>query len=203
MPSVYAPNIARVELRGTYYGEEVLNTLWFQRDPGVTPAPTIADLAGTIENWWRDNLRLIQAQAYTLREVFVTDWSSATAPTAQSSNQLPANGLNLDQGVPGNVALVVAFRSAGRGRSSRGRNYVPGMVEGNVAGNTFSQATVDAVVTAYEVLFDTDNIGWQHVVYSQQANGALRPSGVAVPVTQYTADLFVDSQRRRLAGRGR
>jgi hypothetical protein len=108
--------------------------------------------------------------------------------------------------VPNNVALCLSFRSSGRGRSSRGRNYISGFPEGYVSGNDIDTTLADALVVAYEELKDaaTFTDDWTWIVYSRFQNGNARPEALIAPVDAVVlTDYTVDSQRRRLPGRGR
>lgn len=204
MPTAYNSSVARAELRGTYFGEEVMNVLWFQSLAIPVTQGMLGNLGSALAQWWRDNLRLVQSNNYVLREVYVASWANATAPTATESLFPAEPGLNLQEGVPGSVALCVTFRTAGRGRSSRGRNYVAGLTENVLQGNNWTQTITDSVVSAYFALQPAVSVeGWEHVVYSQFTSNTLRPVGQAAAVTSVTADTRVDSMRRRLAGRGR
>jgi hypothetical protein len=76
-----------------------------------------------------------------------------------------------------------------------------------VVGNTFDATKADNLVQAYidGILTNADiTASWEMVVVSTVENKAPRASALVQPVTSvlYT-DLTVDSQRRRLTGRGR
>jgi len=107
--------------------------------------------------------------------------------------------------LPGNCSLSISFRTAGRGRSSRGRNYFVGLVESQVNGDVVNGGNVDAYQTLYEELIGAGSVvtGWQWVVVSRFFNGAPRTAGLAQPVTAVVVvDSFIDSMRSRLLGRG-
>jgi hypothetical protein len=204
MPTAYRPGVLQVNLRGRYYGEEVQNTLWVEKVSGLPTALELAEVAIATRDWWLDNLRNIISTNYTLNEIYVADWASGTAATYTETGSLPASGANTNEGVSGNVACVVTIRSGGRGRSSRGRNFVCGLTENVTLGNLFTQAVVDAVQAGYEMLLIVyQPIGYEPVVYSQFSSNAVRTIGEAFPVVAYTVNREVDSMRRRLAGRGR
>jgi hypothetical protein len=75
-----------------------------------------------------------------------------------------------------------------------------------VTGNTLNAGYASDFVIAYNDLlpggvFEPD--GWRWVVLSRYTAGAPRAAGVAFAVTRALfTDLTVDSQRRRLPGRG-
>lgn len=113
--------------------------------------------------------------------------------------------------MPGNVTMSVSFRTALRGRSFRGRNYVAGLTEDQVAGNIFISTLSASWKAAYEAIAAAiASTGWTWVVVSRFSGVDAvtkepipRAAGVTTPVLSViVVDDFVDSQRRRLAGRG-
>lgn len=118
---------------------------------------------------------------------------------------LPIAGTNGTASMPNNVALALAFKTALRGRSFRGRIFLPGLTEGNVVDNTVQPAFITAWYTFFGILASTliDLIAWQ-VVVSRVEGGDPRPAGVVTQVNNWiVTNTVVDSMRRRLPGRGR
>jgi hypothetical protein len=79
-----------------------------------------------------------------------------------------------------------------------------GLTENDVAGNQLNSIVQAAFVAAYEELLDPAVITvgeWS--VASRFTNNEPRTTGISAPVTAVQAtDNIVDSQRRRLPGRG-
>lgn len=93
---------------------------------------------------------------------------------------------------PPDIALVVTWRTALRGRSYRGRTYI-GPFTKSVLGNDGgpNAAQLDRVVQAVPKLIgDSVTRDWQICVLSREL-------GVATPVTSADVDLEFDTQRRR------
>jgi hypothetical protein len=204
MAFVPVPNCAEVEIRQQCDNQLIENTLYFEHATPPT-ATELQALADSIEAWWGDSILPLLSNTLTYRETYVTDLSEATGPTATQAGFAPAAGGSPDNHAPNNVSLCVSFRTAGRGRSSRGRNYVAGIPSTGVNGDLISQTFTDSVVAAYNNLNVLGNLpsGWTWVVVSRFSGGAARATGVAFPVTRALAvDRIVDSQRRRLPGRG-
>lgn len=206
MPFVPVPNTAQVNVRGTYLGEQVENTLYVRSNTAWSAA-TLQGLTDTIAAWVEGPYRAVLSTAWTYREVYAVDLASASGPTATTTPLGAVAGAKVGDPLPGNVSLCVSFRTGARGRSFRGRNYISGLVEPEVSGNSINLAFAEQVVLVYQQLLIPDEylqIGWTWVVVSRRANNAWRTTGVATPVTQVLiVDNFVDSQRRRLPGRGR
>lgn len=204
MASVPVPNCALAEMRYSLDGQDVENTLWFRFQADIVPSD-LEDLGTALLSWWEANLRPLQPTALTLREVYMTD---QTTPNGPSFTQLPlgANtGERAEAILPSNVSLAVSFRTNFRGRGFRGRNYVLGLTENMVTANQVAPTVVADYAIAYAQLPTfLEPLSITHVVASRYLGNAPRPVGVSTPVTAYLCvDGTVDSQRRRLPGRGR
>jgi hypothetical protein len=205
---VFVPkaNTVQIAIRGRLHGEQVVNTLYFQNLSGSGTSGDLASLGADILSWFVADMIPLLTSGYGLREVYAVDMSSETAPTATVTPAVQTSGGNLSPSLPNNVALCVSFRTAGRGRSSRGRNYISGLTEADVDNNVYTLATGNAVQAAYEKLLDaaTFSLDWTWCVYSRYENGLPRPEAFTPPIEAVVlTDLVVDSQRRRLPGRGR
>jgi len=192
------------ELRFDYFGQKIENTLYFRKIGGSSVAQAIG-LMNDLEVWWTSLLSVYLSGDISLRELNVTDLSSASgysvsqaAPTPNPTGGIAAAGL------PGNVALCVSFRTPNRGRSFRGRNYVAGLAETSVTGNTLDATRVAGILGSYQgIPSSIVSSAWDWVVVSRFTGGAPRVAGLATDVTSVVVvDDFVDSQRRRLTGRG-
>jgi len=193
----------QIEVRSTLNGEKVENVLYFQRDSAVDVA-SMEDLADTISNWWNTECRPLQSQSYVAKEVYATDLTTETGPTFTDlqNNNIPG-AISASGAMPGNVAVCVSLRTAGRGRSARGRNYWCGLTEAQCSGNALTGAIIDDIPQAYMEIMTYIPVDYTWVVVSRYHDGAPRASGLAQPVTQaLLVDSNLDSMRRRLAGRG-
>lgn len=192
-----------VEMRYLADGQQVENTLYFKRDDAVTPG-NMEDLADIMYTWWTGNMAPITGSYVALREVFVTDLTSPTAATVVRVSSPAEPGEDAAPALPNNVSYTITFRTNQRGRSARGRNYFIGLVRTQVDGNQITSGFATAYQAAYAAIpalvFED---GWQWVVASRYSGGAPRSEGVTFPITSVALfDATVDSQRRRLPGRG-
>lgn len=198
------PNTVQYEIRMLWDNQEIENTVWFEHTAAPTGA-SIATVADAILDWYAAGVLPNLSSAVTLVEVYGTDMTSQTGPTGTAVAAGSTVGGVLSPSLPNNVAMCVSFRTARRGRWFRGRNYVPGMAEDGVTANAFLPARVANIVGAYNSLIGVaaDNAAtW--VVASRRVAGAPRLEGITEPVTAaLVTDTYVDSQRRRLPGRGR
>ncbi len=203
MPFVPLTNTCLLELIFDYYGEVVENTLHFRGTAAWTEA-LMNTLAGEVISWWNVNIRPSLSADLTLMRVKVTDQESQIGPAVEYTTGLPlSGGVSATPGLPGNVACVVSFRTANRGRNYRGRNYIAGIPEGSVTGNELAGAFITAMDTGYEALLTTALANSADlVVASRYFQNAPRVAGITSVVTSIIVDDRVDSQRRRLQGRG-
>jgi hypothetical protein len=206
MTFVPADDVVQANLRFTLLDQKIENTLYFYYAPTSVSVAAMQQLGLDLISWWGTNVAPELVDDIFMREVYLTDLSTQTGPTA---SVVPGNniigGYSSDP-VPNNVALCVSFRTNGRGRSARGRNYISGFSETQLSGNTMDTAIADNIRAAYELLLDpiTFTDDWLWVVLSRFANGNPRAQGLVQPVeTAVLTDYTVDSQRRRLPGRGR
>ena len=104
-----------------------------------------------------------------------------------------------------NATTIAVKKNTGRaGRSYRGRVYHVGLTEIQVQDNRITPTATAAINTAYSTLitrYTAINCEW--VVASTQNNNVPRVVGVATPIVGVSVDPVIDSQRRRLPGRGR
>lgn len=204
MAFVPTSNTCLVEMRMLYDQQRIENTFHFQSEGGFT-AETLTAVGNAMIIWWNENLAPCLVTDCVLREVYVVDLSSATAPAATVTPPAPSSGTRGTAGAPGSTAFCISLRTVGRGRSSRGRNYVSGLDRGAIVESRMDPVYVNQLVSAYRALLGTGSPGstvWGVVSYRN--NKVARPAGLFEPITAVVAvDNVIDSQRRRLPGRGR
>jgi len=142
--------------------------------------------------------------SYVYRETYVKGLEDIIDLESTDATHASDTGEITGEDVPGNVAFALKFQTGHTGRSARGRNFISGIPEDAVTGNTITEAYADAYRDAYTSIATALNSGgFPMVVVSRYTLGAKRTVGLTLPVTviSYT-DLNIDSQRNRLAGRG-
>lgn len=204
MPFVPVPDTVLAELRFDYFGQKVENTLYFRKLGGSSIAQAVG-LMNDLELWWTTLLSDYLSEDISLRELNVTDLSSASGYSVSQATPTPnPKGAIAAAGLPGSVAICVSFRTPNRGRSFRGRNYVAGLAETTVAGNELDATRVAGILGSYQGLPSMIvTTPWDWVVVSRESGGVDRVTGLSTEITSVViVDDFVDSQRRRLTGRG-
>lgn len=212
MPFVPVLNTAEAQLVVRLDSQTMENTLFFQL-PTDPSAADLLSLGGDLIAWWGDNIAPQVSAAAELIEIVCTSLTSDTSPSVTSVPPVAALGLVSGDFLPTNASLAVSFRTNLRGRSFRGRNYVIGLTESQVTGNHVSNVSVAAYKAAYEVLLPaggafTDDWAWVVVSRFHGVDVNHKPiprtAGVRTAVTSVViVDDVIDSQRRRLPGRGR
>jgi len=210
MPFVPVENTALVEVRMSLAEQKVENTLWVLNDE-PWDGGSLEELCSEIVTWWGTSYASITTDQVLLREVVATDQTSLTSATASVSGD-SAPGEHIGGTLPGNCSLAVSFRTAMRGRSFRGRNFVVGIpLEEMSSTNQVQTEYQSAVKDAYDAFATAiTTASWTWVVASRfsgvdpdTGKPIPREAGVATLVTNtVVVDGVVDSQRRRLPGRG-
>lgn len=210
MPFVPVANTVEFELRAILDDQKVENTLYFGRGFAPTAVQMLA-MANLLAGWWAAEVADYTAESVSLVEVYATDLTSASGPTASYIPPSAVTGGDASAALPNNVSLCVSFRTANRGRSYRGRNYVVGLTEAAVVLNTVQPAYIASILEAYNLLPGLGTAtGWTWYVVSRFSGvdpdthaPIPRVTGVRTPVTTVViVDPTVDSARRRLPGRG-
>lgn len=194
----------RVSVEFTLFGQTVVITLWFKGEAPATDT-TLASLGTLLDTWVTGDLLPAMSADIAYTGLTLVAQDSSSAPALYMPKSPAVSGGRAATSMPGNVTYTIKFSTAQRGRSGRGRNYMPGISSDAVSGNQIAASLADEFVAAYQELADmleTDG-NWTHVVVSHQEDNVPRLAGLAQPVTSYSyADYDLDSQRRRLAGRG-
>jgi hypothetical protein len=211
MPFVPVANAVGVEMRMTLDNQKIENTLYFFNPTGPD-ATNMTLLASELEGWWTNECAPLLPLDVALREIVITDLTTATSFQVTSALAAPVFGTVGSPALPNNVSMAVSFRTALRGRSFRGRNYIAALTEGSVVNNTVQPTQVADWIAAYAQLLTDPGIaaaGYTWCVVTRfsgvDANGDPIPrvAGGAQPVTAVVVtDTTVDSMRRRLPGRG-
>jgi hypothetical protein len=203
MAFIPANHVAQVNLRYLYLGQQCENVYNFQ---GIGPwdSATLASCAQDVSQWWVTNL-----QSLTSNSLFHTGWYAVDLTTdagaySETTFPVPYQGSLAEPALPGNVTVAVSFRTLLRGRSYRGRAYHLGLTPSQIAGDQLAPAALAALLPAYQLLLTLPlPNGAAFSVVSRQHDGVVATVATVVPYATVTMDPNLDSQRRRLATRGR
>ena len=197
MPIPNNPDVVKVAMVYARDTRQFINTLHFAQVGGWT-LPNLQLLATDIVAWWEDFYRLHLSSEVSLQQVQVRlldpsnplAWDFAPSPSIPGSVNQPSS--------PSNVSLTMSWRTGLAGRKYRGRIYAPGILEGDA--QPFDDASAILVATLA-------NAASNLLAGAIEGNGRLvifhLLSNTFTYVTSAVIESLLDSQRRRLAGRGR
>lgn len=204
MPHPYIPitdtieAAVRFDINGTL-AEIVFNFKW----PTAVTTTVMQNLGTIIVDWILNTLAPDVTTGVTFNDVYLTDLTTSSSPafswlTGTSAN-LPQSGGGSGTAVQNHTALVVSRRTPNRGRSYRGRTYIAGLREVNLlTTNSWSSGTLSGFLAHYLALIvNTGLAGFTDVVVSRHSGGSPRVVGVTTPVSAYSIDSEIGSQRRR------
>lgn len=194
-------NVVYVELIYNIFQQTCQNTLYFVNAGDMTVQrldALIAELAG----WYATEMEPLVSDSLTLAEITARDMT--TEFSIQSAQSFAQVGNLTSPALPLNVTAAIKFNTGYVGRRNRGRNFLVGLTEGQVTGNELISTVADDFIDAYEEMFAlTEAIDFVHCVASRAGvNPTTGGEGAWKYVNSYSMDLFIDSQRRRLSGRG-
>lgn len=197
-----APSIALTLIRGVVDDQLTLLDLhWFAS--GAITQLTLQNITDAVAGWASTTLAPLLSDDWSLTGVDGVDLGSATGVVAFNST-VTLGGIT-GEANPNNVAACVSLRTSQRGRSGRGRNFVPGIPGSVVTLNTLDSTFIANLVDGYGQLVGpgTFETGWQLVVLSRVTGGVARAEGIGIPVT--SVKMVTDkvrSMRSREVGHG-
>lgn len=203
MAYIPAINVAKVGVDFTLSGQKVAMTFHFKKEGGWD-IDGLEDLGAAMILWAVNELMTGISQEILLTGATAVDLTTATSPSVALPVTPPeAGGIALPS-IASNAAACVTARTPQRGRSFRGRNYVPGLATDALEDAGFLTLGALSFLTSCWSELDTveDTTSSTHGVASFQSNLAPRAAALFTPYTSYTMDQPLDSQRRRLPGRG-
>ena len=203
MTFIPTPGAVRTAMQFTMDDNLIVNTMWGYKN-AVISVTDLDNMNSAALAWWQANIQGQQCANVVLNSIVSYDQSAIDAPSRTLLVTTSNAGTKGGQSLPGNVAIVVSFRTNGRGRSSRGRMYLFGFKADDLSTpNQISAALRTTLVNAaVDLVGKIAFVGLQHVIVSHFFNKAPRTAGLVQPVTSQVIDTYVDSQRRRLTGRG-
>lgn len=203
MPFIPCPNTVQLELIYSQAGQTTQNVHHYLT-PVVPSAASLSLFCASALDWWDTQLENRVCSATQLVLIRATDLSSQVGPVVNYGVSLPQVGTRTGTMLPNNVTVAITKRTAARGRSFRGRTYWPGLNTVDVTANVVSGTLIASIITALTAgqTLTTADGDYLMSVLSRYGSGDPRPAGILSTITGFTSDGVVDSQRKRLPGRG-
>ncbi len=204
MAFVPVPDTAQIDVVYNWDSQIVENVFHYKVLTGTPTIESLTALTDAINAYVQEHLLPLMASTVTLLRVVGKLLDIADGAFYVSTTGLPAGGAGGAAPLPNSVSIAYSWRTPLAGRSFRGRTFVVGLMEGFITGNIVNSANVAILNTAYNGLMGAGaDAGWEMVVVSRRHAGAPRITGLATPVTSgFFTNNVLDSQRRRLPGRG-
>lgn len=210
MAFIPAENTLKVVLEYLCNGEIAQNVFYTQLENVPDPA-NMATVGNKIVDWWVNNMAPLTTLSCSLQTVTLTDLTVANSFQVVITSGLPEVGSKGDSELPNNVTVVTKFTTGLSGRSFRGRSYFVGLDASVVAtgGQTVQGGFATDLGEAWEQLAtDLGDVDADWVVASfysgvdTDGKPIPRAEAVLTEIIQASTETTLDSQRRRLPGRG-
>lgn len=202
MEFIEVPNTMQVQLLFSQENQTSQNTLYFEKSSAIVGTDFDA-MGDFLKAWWNTNLAPSRVDDSVLFRISMADLTNESNIGFDYVEGLPIAGTSVSAPLPQNVALCIKFSTGFRGRSMRGRNYVGGLGQNQATGSSINAPSAASIVAAYDLLVTQNTLpDFTFVVVSRYNNLAPRATGITTPVLTVSANTTLDSQRRRLPGRG-
>lgn len=206
MPLPFVPNGVKVQIYFQSAGQLAMNDLWFIGPDADPDLVSVTGLITEVENWVVGDYLPLVCDTVTLTKIVGRAMTSADGAIATRFNGIDAGAVTTEQ-APNNVAPCISLGTGRGGRSAHGRNYIVGTPNAAIDVNTVQPAFIGAFTDAYAQLLPgggNDPTPFIFSVVSYYLGGAVRVTPFSWPVRSVGfTDNIVDSQRRRLPGRGK
>jgi len=196
MPPIILADTVRVEMRYQENSQERVN-IFHLNVPGATTTDLsdIADLFDSHDDTFGDVLR---NNTTTLTHIIVTNINDAIQEQFVKAITPPRPGTQTGGSMPGNVTSTVSWRTGFAGPRRRGRTYmVDTPVDQVTAGETISGTRAGLLATWGQTLINALQVASKLLVVASHTYHTW------TPVLSVIVETILDSQRRRLPGRGR
>lgn len=204
MAFIPVENTAQVRMQFLYAGQRCEN-VYHVENTGAWDVASLQDLGDAFIDWWDTELKAFMPATGSLEQVVLRDLTTEAGIAVERTTGLPLVGTNGSPQLPNNVTVAVKWSTGLAGRSFRGRTYHIGMPENSTVDNTVSSGPLADLLAAYDALIGVPpavNPDYSLVVVSLFHANAPRVAGVTTPILDSSIDPTIDSQRRRLPGRG-
>lgn len=203
MASSIVPNTIQCDIVYILHGSRVENVVNVQV-PGGVDAAVLQDTANEVGGWVLSTLLPLLSNNVQFLMVEAKNLSILSGGVAVYNAPSSSFGGVGDGSAPNNVSYCISLRTARSGRSYRGRFYVAGVPKNKLTGDTVEANWTSDLLAALNGLISLlAALDKLLVVVSRIQDHIVLGVAVATPVeTASVTDFVVDSQRRRLFGRG-
>lgn len=209
-PFIPVPNHVSVELFFNCYGSTLMTVLHIRKGTPFDGA-AITSLRTAIVSAFNTSMRGAYATNVTLTRIRTKALDTPSSPMEDYSLPTPIAGTyGTGSVIPASNCIALKLSTGLTGRSNRGRIYHPvtmsGMVGASSSGSEVQAGFMTTILNAWTA-FKTAIEAWdataKWTVVSFMTGGVWRAEGSSHDIVALAfVDAHVDSQRRRLTGRG-
>jgi hypothetical protein len=204
-PFIPAPNCASVELFYSFNAIIAENVFHVSKGSPFSGSDLVA-LRGVVNAWDSVTWAGSRSANVTIFRIRSKALDTNSSPVDDYYLPTPRAGTIGSATVPGNVTYAIKLATGLAGRSYRGRWYMVGLAGASLSTNPnqITPASSAALVTWLNTLMtNLASAGYTLGVLSYATGGAWRTTAHFQAATGFVAvDYNLDSQRRRLTGRG-
>lgn len=192
------PNSIKVVLEFTISGIPVTVTIALTK-PSALEAGDLQTGTDAVKNWCVDELMDHLSEDVQFSRITGYDMTSSTGEVYATSSGLPVNGAVDAAPIDIGSAADISFRTPNRGRSGRGRNYVPGVpLTDRLNTAQFTTTLTNNLAGDYGALPSFIPGGlFAHTVASEQLDGVVRNPAVMQNVETIIGNNAIANQRKR------
>jgi len=200
-PYIPFEDCAEVVMNGMTGGSQTVWTLGVKKTSTLSDGD-LPDIYDVFDFWWTNHMRGSVGDDFSLLTIRVTNLTTQFSGVYETSPTGDPLGAVTGTIAPNNAAMVISLKTANRGRSYRGRNYIPAVPSSFLQdANHITTTAAEDLQEAYELLAtQLAAANYLHVVLSRQENGVRRTVGVATPVITYIGKTRIGTMRRRVVG---
>jgi hypothetical protein len=203
MTFIPAPFTVAVDMHLLMDGQQTMNRFHFKHAGSDPTIDDMEELASFLVTWWGANLQHYVSPYTSLTGLKLTCLTTPYSPVVELVLPQPLVGDHTGDVLPNNVCICVSWKTDGRGKSRRGRTYHGGLTSDMTTANIITPGYQAVITSAYDTLIKLLSPDWFMVVVSYQENKLQRPNALCTEITSVGIENTLDSQRRRLPGRGR
>jgi hypothetical protein len=178
-----------------------VNTFHVYKPDGALVLADLGEIGAAFYDWWHNRYRTQFGPSIVLDVIEVRKLDPGDPLALDYTTGLPEGGTRTSGDAaeePANVSLTMSWRTGLAGRKYRGRNYIPGIGTTDVTTlDTINSTAATRIASiAAQLLAGILTAGFQFVVFHVADN-------TVTEITDFVIEAILDSQRRRLPGRGR
>jgi|SRR5215216_223440 len=202
---IEAPGVVKAQIIFDASSQKVENVYHILSGAGVALAD-LDRIQGKLATWLTTNWKPNSSSGVSCALMVLNDESVENGVGKEYIINPAIVGSAAGGNLPLHNTVAIKWSTGLTGRSFRGRTYHVGLVPGHISGNQLSGGFAGTLGTMYNALKTTLSGGGtvdKLVVVSRCNNNVWRSTAVVTEITGASVDINVDSQRRRLTGRGR